>query len=133
MKHTYREKGRFTVKVTLDDLTSTTVTRTFFLNSLDLCIPPTSSPLGNQSNNIVSAGPFFSGDDLLFSVATASCNQQQGTSVGEVHALNGCASVPTIDPLTGAMNFSNVCSCDCFRVTANNSCGTSSQVFYWCD
>jgi hypothetical protein len=34
-KHTYKTKGLFTVVVTLDDMVSTTVTRTFYLDSRD--------------------------------------------------------------------------------------------------
>ena len=130
LRHTYPLAGRYTVKVTLDDRAGTTVARTFVLNSLDptvACVPPTSIPIPDQSATIVQTAPFFTGINLLFS-ADASFNNNAS------HEVSGLGNVGsfTINPLTGAMDFSQS-NCTCVLVTATNSCGSTSQGFDWCD
>ncbi len=128
LKHTYRVPGRYTVKVTLDDRNGTTVTRTFYLNSLPAtaaCTAPSSTPIPFLSANIVEMSPFFTGSDLVYSASMGSCSTSR-----EVAALG--ASSFSINPTTGTMDFSSA-DCGCYFVTATNTCGATTQGFDWCD
>jgi len=130
LKHNYPRAGRYTVKVTLDDRVGTTVSRTFFLNSLpaDACVTPTSTPItpyNQTANNPVLAGAFFSGSNLVFSMTDlGACSTSR-----EVSALGSIGG--SINPVTGAVTVNP--GCGCIQVTAANSCGSTAQSFEWCE
>lgn len=125
LTHTYPNPGRYIVKVTLDDLTGTTITRTFVLNSLDAsCAPPTVRFIPNSlSCSAISAGAFFGGTNLTYSLQDGVCAKSQ-----EVAALRVCSVA--IDPATGVITGDLGCTTYCKKVTATNACGTvTSNVF----
>jgi hypothetical protein len=131
LKHTYPRPGRYAVKVTLDNRAGTTVTRSFFLSSVDVatCVPPSSSTVpdlifcGAGTYNV---SPYFSGSGLNYSVTTVPC----ALSSGDVSASIAVACVMGFnDPTVGILSFNASCFLTCRQVTATNACGTTSQRF----
>jgi hypothetical protein len=131
LKHVYPRAGRYAVKVTLDNRAGTTVTRSFFLSSVDLatCVPPSSSTVpdlivcGAGTYNV---SPYFSGSGLNYSVTTVPCV----LSSGDVSASIAVACVMGFnDPTVGILSFNASCFLTCRQVTATNACGTTSQRF----
>ena len=131
LKHTYPRTGRYMVNVTLDDLNGTTVTRTFFLNSVDptTCVPASSVAIPNQGSCLAprDVSGSFTGSDLVYSLDLGACG-----AAHEVVAAGSLCAPPTINSATGVITFSGGCSY-CFAVRATNGCGATSQILEFCD
>lgn len=125
LKHTYPRAGRYTVKVTLDNRAGTTVTRTFFLNSVDVasCVAPSSVPIPNFDvcSSTHNLAPYFSGSGLTYTVQTGVC------AVGQEVSASFACSLYFADPTIGVLTAT--CANTCVQVTATNACGSTFQRF----
>ena len=126
LKHKYPQAGRYAVKVTLDDRAGTTVTRTFYLNSLDpvSCAAPTSDPISPadmcDGDGTFATAPFFHGNDLVFSLGSTVCAVSS-----DVTAMG--SPLISINPTTGVITASGGTFCP--TVIATNACGSTSRQF----
>lgn len=122
LRHKYKVPGVYRVVVTLNDRSGTSVSRTFFLNSLDPapCIAPTllGSPASNICDNdgTYEAAELFVGAGLTYSLVEVSCQGSAGVS--RAAAADGIS----IDPVTGVIT--STLESACIEVTATNACGS---------